>query len=330
MFVTFLDKILNSEDLSRTEAKLSFNEIMQGRVDDILLSSFLTGLKLKGETIEEITGFAESMRENALKVELPDEYDYIDTCGTGGDGKKTINISTGAALVAACAGARVAKHGNRSVSSSCGSADVLEEMGIDINMGHEAIKESIVNKGFGFLFAPVYHKSMKYALPVRKRLRTRTVFNILGPLSNPANVSIQMIGVFSKALVVPLAEVLRNLGIKRAMVFYSLDGSDELSVASDSYIAEIKDSEITTGIFYPPKYMKGSVSGLDAKYNADILMNIFSGKITDARFEVVVLNAACAIYLYGISKSIEEGTKIAKDVINKGLVLKKIEELRGI
>ena len=240
-----LIKVVNKNDLRPQEMTDAMTEIMSGEVSEIEISAFLTALKMKGETVEEISAAAKVMREKAEGVNLS-EYYTLDTCGTGGDSLGTYNISTAVTFIAAAAGIKVVKHGNRSISSKCGSADVLEALGVNIALSPEQIKKCVEEVGMGFLFAPSHHKAMKHVMGVRRTLGFRTMFNILGPLSNPAEAKVQVLGVFDKDLVEPLARVLKNVGVERALVVHGNDGLDEISVCDKTFVAELKEGKITT------------------------------------------------------------------------------------
>jgi anthranilate phosphoribosyltransferase len=325
MFDEYIIKAVNREDLSFREATDAMDEIMRGGVEEISLSSFLTAMKMKGEVPGELAGFAFSMIKNAESFKR--EGYLIDTCGTGGDGKGTINVSTISALIAACAGVRVAKHGNRAVSGKCGSADVLEALGIRIDLSSEQTAEQIEETNFGFLFAPVYHKAMKNAMTVRRKLNFPTVFNILGPLSNPARVDAQVLGVFKKELVEPMAKVLEKLGIKRALVVHGTDGYDEISISDKTHIAEIRDGGYREYAYTPHKMMsyKGSAEG--PVYNAQIIGKMFENRIFGAQRELVLNNAAAAIYIGNKADTLEQGYEAADEILQKKLGTDKLNQI---
>lgn len=292
-----LDRLLAKEDLSASEVEALFTAIMQGQMPPEQIAALLMALRAKGESISEIVGAARAMRQAATKVELP--VQAIDMCGTGGDGKHTLNISTAASLVVAAAGVPVAKHGNRSVSSKSGSADVLEALGVPINLDAIAVGQALVKQGFAFLFAPNFHPAMKHAGPVRRSLGVRTIFNLLGPLTNPAAVRRQVLGVFAKAWVEPLAHVLAELGSERAMVLHSQDGLDELSLAAPTWIAEWTKNRVTTYEFDPTSLgLKpaplSSISGGDAVANAAILKAVLAGEHPQIA-DWVAFNAAAGL-----------------------------------
>lgn len=326
-----LIKCVNKEDLGPEEMKGAMTEIMNGEVSEIEISSFLTALKMKGETVDEIASAAKVMREKAESVDLSGYY-TLDTCGTGGDTLGTYNISTAVAFVAAAAGIKVVKHGNRSISSKCGSADVLEALGINIALSPEQVKACVLEVGMGFMFAPSHHKAMKHVMGVRRTLGFRTMFNVLGPLSNPAGARAQVLGVFDKALVKPLADVLKNIGVERAMVVHSADGLDEISVSDKTYVAELKDGQIKTYEIRPEQFgLKPSdideIKGGDAKENAQIIKDILSGKDNGAKRDILMINAAAAFIAGKKAESFEEGIKLASGIIDSGEALKVVEQL---
>jgi len=325
-----IKKISNKENLNEEEAYSSVNEIMKGEALQSQIGAFLVGLKMKGETVEEITGSARAMRDNASIVKLESEY-AIDTCGTGGDGSKTFNISTAVAIIAAAAGVKVAKHGNRAVSSSSGSADVLQELGIKIDIEPEKAKKLIDEKGMAFLFAQKYHSAMKNVGPVRKELGIRTVFNILGPLTNPAFVKGQVLGVYSKDLTHTLAEVLLKLGSEKAMVVHGGDGLDEITTTTTTYVSEIRegkviDYEIEPERFDIPLAKVEDIKGSSAKENAGIIIDILKGKRGPKR-DIVVLNTAAALYVGKVAENLEQGIKLTEDIIDSGKAYEKLNEL---
>jgi len=330
MLKNIICKLINLENLEKAEIMEAMEHIMEGRATPAQIGSFLTALKLKGETIDEITGCAEVMREKALRIN-PNVPFCIDTCGTGGDGACTFNVSTAAAFVASAAGIPVAKHGNRSVSSKSGSADVLENLGVDINLQPSDVEECIEEIGIGFLFAPVFHMSMKHAAGPRRELGFRTIFNILGPLTNPANVKGQILGVYHKNLAEPVARVLLNLGVERAMVVHGLDGIDEISVSDETFVCEIKDGKIESYVIDPEMFglrraLKDEVKGGDAVENAKIILSLFSGEKGPKR-DMLLINSAAALYIGKAVNSIREGIELAEWVIDSGKALKKLEEL---
>jgi anthranilate phosphoribosyltransferase len=303
---------------------------MSGKADDIEIAAFLVALRAKTESPEEIAGAAKVMRSKVNRVNVG--IDVIDTCGTGGDGARTFNISTAVAFVLAGAGHKVAKHGNRSVSSSSGSADCLEALGVPINLGPDEAVRTISKKGFAFLFAPNYHPSMKYAMPARKKLGIRTIFNVLGPLTNPAFASHQVIGVFSKALVLPIADVLKMLGLKSAMVVNS--GMDEVSISGPTDYALLKGSEIVTGTVSPEEagITRSPIDTLvvtNAGESAKIIEDVFAGKVGGPCLDAVLMNSAAAFIVLDEAGNFREGVEKAGVVIKEGLALEALNRARG-
>lgn len=323
-----IHKITAGENLSFDTAKEVMSEIMSGKATQAQIAAFLTGLKIKGETIEEITACASVMRE--FGVHLNHDGDVLEIVGTGGDESFTFNISTASSIVTSAAGMKTAKHGNRSVSSKCGAADVLEAMGVNLNITSEQNEKVLRDTNICFMFAPLYHSSMKYAAPVRKEMGIGTIFNILGPLANPASATVELMGVYKEDLVKPLAEVLSNLGVKRGMVVYGHDCVDEVSLVDKTSVAEINNGVITAYEIYPTAYGfelcdKKALEGSNAKENAEIIFNILKGE-KSAKRNVVVLNAGCALYLCGLANSIENGIKLAQTTIDSGKALAKAKE----
>ncbi|HHV28567.1 anthranilate phosphoribosyltransferase [Acetivibrio mesophilus] len=324
-----ISKLVEGKNLSEIEIVEALNCIMEGNATPAQIGSFITALRIKGETIEEITGCAKVMREKADRICPNVEY-YIDTCGTGGDGTNTFNISTASAFVAAAGGVYVAKHGNRSVSSKSGSADVLEALGINIDLSPLQVKECIEKVGIGFIYAPMFHKSMKHAAGPRKELGIRTIFNILGPLTNPSNAKGQVLGVFNPNLTEAVANVLLNLGVERALVIHGMDGMDEITTTTSTKVSEIRDNEVITYELTPKNYGFDLVSredlmGRDAEDNAQIIRGIFNGEKGPKR-DIVVLNSAAALYVGKIASSIEEGIGLAQEIIDSGKALRKLDE----
>ncbi|WP_010252522.1 anthranilate phosphoribosyltransferase [Acetivibrio cellulolyticus] len=328
-----IQKLVEGKNLSEKEIIDALNCIMEGEATQAQIGSFITALRIKGETIEEITGCAKVMREKADRIMLNKEY-FIDIVGTGGDCSYTFNISTAAAFVAAAGGVTVAKHGNRSVSSKSGSADVLESLGINISLEPEKVKRCIEGLDIGFMFAPTFHKSMKHAAGPRKELGIRTIFNILGPLTNPAGAKGQVLGVFSEKLTEPLAYVLSNLNVENAMVVYGMDGMDEISLSSLTRVSELKDGKVTTYDLNPENYglkmvNKADIIGGDSKENSKIILDIFSGEKGPKR-DIVVLNAAAALYVGKAAEDIKSGIKMAEEIIDSGKALDKLNELKAL
>ena len=326
-----LQQLLDGRDLSRGDAREVMGEIMAGEATPAQIGGFLIALRAKGETADEITGCAEAMRAHVLAVR-PRREDLVDTAGTGGDGAHTINISTAAALVAAAAGAAVAKHGNRAVSSACGSADVLEALGFTLEQEPERIAQSIDELGFGFLFAPSHHPAMRHAAPVRKELATRTVFNVLGPLTNPAGARAQVVGVYSEQLVRTIAEVLAQLGARRAFVVHGAGGIDELSPVGLNLVAEVVDGAVLERTLDPeaelglPRCTVEELRGGSPAENAGALREI----VDDAdggRRSAVLLNAAGAIAAAGHAADLREGLEVARQTVDSGAAAERLEQL---
>lgn len=324
-----INKLAEKQNLTGAETIGAFGEIMSGEATNAQIAAFITAMRMKGETIEEITACAKVLREKCTHID-PGK-DVLDIVGTGGDCANTFNISTTSSFVIAAAGVPVAKHGNRSVSSKSGAADVLEELGVKIDLSAERNKELLQDIDLCFLFAQAYHASMRFAGPVRKELGIRTVFNIIGPLANPAFASLQLLGVYKKELVEPLAKVLANLGVKRGIVVYGNDGIDEVTVSSTNTIAEINDGEITTYTLDPQAFgftpcKKSDLMGGDAKINAGITYDILSGKEQGAKRDAVVLNSGLSLYLGG-KGSIKECIELARITLDNGKALQKLQQL---
>ena len=325
-----LQKVLSKKDLAIDEMRDVMRLIMTGKITEAQLAGFLIGLRCKGETIDEITAAVEVMRELASKVIINGQY-VIDTCGTGGDGANTFNISTTCAFVVAAAGAQVAKHGNRSVSSSCGSADLLEAAGVNLDLSAEQVAQCVNEIGVGFLFSPKHHGAMKHTIKVRKEMGVRTLFNLLGPLSNPAGSPNQLIGVFAKEWVVPIAQVLKKLGSQHVLVVHADDGLDEISIASDTTIAELKEGEIFTYTISPEQFgfKRTSLTELavvDAESSLVMVNSVLDNKSGPAR-DIVILNAGAAIYAANITDSLAAGIKKAAQVIASGAARSKFDAL---
>lgn len=325
-----LDKIINYEDLTEVEMIDTMNSIMEGRATHSQIGGFLAALRMKGETMEEITGAAKVMREKSTRIETKNTY-TVDTCGTGGDKRNTFNISTTSAFVTAASSVTVVKHGNRSVSSKCGSADVLEKLGVNMDLTEEQVERCIDELGIGFIFAPKFHQAMKYAITPRKELGTRTIFNILGPLTNPARPKGQVIGVFKEELTTTLAMVLRELKLERAMIVHGLDGLDEISIGAKTKVAELREGRIYEYYLDPNDYgikynNMNYIKGGGPDENANILLSILGGE-KGPRRDMVILNSAAAMYVGKAVDSIEEGLERAKEVIDKGLALGKLNQL---
>ncbi|WP_139489163.1 anthranilate phosphoribosyltransferase [Brevibacillus dissolubilis] len=333
MITQALDLIIRGKHLDRETARGAMGEIMDGNATPAQIGAFLAGLRLKGEQVEEIIGFAQAMRERAVRFPL-ERDGLVDTCGTGGDGADTFNISTAAAIVAASAGVQVAKHGNRAVSSKSGSADVLEALGVPITLSPEGAADCLTLTNLCFLFAPLYHQAMKHAAGPRKELKMRTVFNLLGPLTNPAGAKAQLLGVYDASLIETVAEVLRELGVERALVVAGEDGLDELTVTGPSRVAELRDGVITTYEITPEQFglerhEAEAIKGGDPNLNATIIREVFSGKRGAAR-DIVLLNAGAILYLSGRAISIQDGVIKAAEAIERGDVNRKLEQFRDV
>ncbi|HEY8726171.1 MAG TPA: anthranilate phosphoribosyltransferase [Gaiellaceae bacterium] len=331
MIQAVISKLLDGTQLARAEARAVMDEIMRGEATPAQIGGFLIALRAKGETPDEITGCAEAMRDHVLAVR-PQRSDLVDTAGTGGDGAHTINISTAAALVAAAAGAAVAKHGNRAVSSACGSADVLEALGFTLEQEPQRIAKSIDELGFGFLFAPSHHPAMRHAAAVRKELATRTVFNLLGPLTNPAGARAQVVGVYSPELVRTIAEVLARLGARRAYVVHGGGGIDELSPVGPNLVAEVVEGEVVERRLDPeaelgiPRCSIDELRGGSPAENAKAIREVFAGR-NGGRRDAILLNAAGAIAAGGHAADLREGLEVARRTIDSGAVGERLELL---
>jgi anthranilate phosphoribosyltransferase len=323
-------KVLDGRDLTRAEAREAMDSIMRGEATQAQIAGFLVALRAKGETVDEIAGCAEAMRSHALEVR-PQRRDLVDTAGTGGDGMQTLNISTAAALVAAAAGAGVAKHGNRAVSSASGSADVLEALGFRLDLEVPRIVQSIDELGFGFLFAPAHHPAMAHAAPVRRELATRTVFNVLGPLTNPAGARAQVVGVYSGQLVHTIAEVLVQLGSERAFVVHGAGGIDELSPVGPTVVCEIVSGSIHTRTIDPEdlgivRCNIHALRGGSPQENAEAIRRVFAGEQGGPR-DAILLNAAGAIAAAGHAADLAEGLEVARRTLDSGAAAARLEEL---
>ena len=331
MIQAVISKLLDGTQLARAEARAVMDEIMRGEATPAQIGGFLIALRAKGETPDEITGCAEAMRDHVLAVR-PRRDDLVDTAGTGGDGAHTINISTAAALVAAAAGAAVAKHGNRAVSSACGSADVLEALGFTLELEPQRIAKSIDELGFGFLFAPSHHPAMRHAPAVRKELATRTVFNVLGPLTNPAGARAQVVGVYSPELVRTIAEVLARLGARRAYVVHGGGGIDELSPVGPNLVAEVVDGRVVERRLDPeaelgiPRCSIDELRGGSPAENAQAIREVFAGR-SGGRRDAILLNAAGAIAASGHAADLQEGLEVARRTIDSGAAGERLELL---
>ena len=322
--------VIEKKNLNESDMLDVMNSIMTGQTTDAQIGAFLVGLSMKGETIEEITASAKVMRSLATPVEIKSNKYLVDTCGTGGDGLGLFNISTASAFVVAAAGGKVAKHGNRSISSKSGSADVLESAGVNLNLSPSLISDCIMQIGVGFMFAPAHHSAMKHAIGPRKELAVRTIFNVLGPLTNPAKAPNQVMGVYDKNLVEPIANVLKELGSRHVMVVHSDDGLDEFSIADKTYIAELKDGNVSTYSVHPKDFglTLGDLKDIRAD-NADaslaLITEAFSGRNGTAK-NIISLNAGAAIYVSGLTKSLQSGIDRANQVLSDGSSQKKLDE----
>ncbi len=326
-----ISKVVSGTHLTEAEAEAVMREIMQGEATDAQIAAYLTGLRVKGETVEEITGSARVMREKAFSVKLSAPH-QVDTCGTGGDLSHTFNISTTVAFVAAGAGVAVAKHGNRSVSSRSGSADVLQALGVNIEMPSQRLEECLRDVGIAFLFAPMMHQAMKYAIGPRREIGIRTLFNVLGPLTNPAGVKAQVLGVYAPDLTTTLARVLGNLGAERAYVVHGMDGLDEITITDRTRVAELRDGKVSDYFVHPsdfdlPAGTKEDLRGGDAKQNAGITLDVLKGR-KGPRRDIVLLNAAAGLAASGRARDLRDGVQIAAESIDSGAAMKKLEELR--
>jgi anthranilate phosphoribosyltransferase len=327
-----INLLIQNRDLSEQEMIDAMRDIMEGKATDAQIASFLTALRIKGETVEEITGATKVMREKVTSISAPEMT--VDTCGTGGDMAHTFNISTTTALVVAACGVPVAKHGNRSVSSSCGSADVLEALGIKIDLEPQKVERCLESTGFGFMFAPLFHPAMKCAIGPRKEMAIRTVFNILGPLTNPAGSQRQVMGVFSDELTEPLAHVLSNLGVKHAFVVHGEDGLDEMTNTDKTKVSEVKDDIVKTYFITPEnlgfeKAQKDDLTGGNAQDNVGITMGILNGEKGPKR-DIVLMNSAAALVAGDKAGNFNEGVEMASTAIDSGAAVKKLEEVKEV
>ncbi|MEG2354037.1 MAG: anthranilate phosphoribosyltransferase [Clostridium sp.] len=325
-----IKKIVCRENLTEEEGRAVINEIMRGEATSAQIGAFLIGLRVKGETTEELLGAVKALRDNMISVNIQGEH-LIDTCGTGGDGGNTFNISTAVAIVAASGGVKVAKHGNRAVSSQSGSADVLKELGIRVDLNNDESKEAIENVGMAFLFAPNYHKAMKNVAKERKELATRTLFNLIGPLVNPAPIRGQLLGIYDGNLIETVGEVLLKLGLERAMVVHGDDGLDEITTTTTTNVCEVKDGGLRIYKISPEEFGMSRTSledikGGTPKENSQIIINILKGEM-GARRDIVVLNSAAALYVGKKVNTMQEGVERAKKLIDSGVAYKKYMEL---
>lgn len=326
-----LQQIIAHQEISHDEMVVLMRQIMQGEVSPVLIAGLVIGLRVKTETVEEIAAAAHVMRELATRVAIEDDSYLVDTCGTGGDAAHTFNISTAAAFVAAAAGARVAKHGGRSVSSKSGSADVLEALGVNLNQTPQQVASSIHDIGVGFMFAPHYHAAMKHAAPVRRELGVRTIFNILGPLTNPANARRQVLGVFSRDLVLTLAHVLHKLGSQHVMIVHGEDGLDEITISGATRVGELKNGKVHDYFIRPEDFQlkTASIESLrvnDCEQAKSMLLSVLENVPGPAR-DIVLLNAGAAIYVAGKTETLAQGVDKAAQAIASGASLGKLRQL---
>ncbi|MDI6761960.1 MAG: anthranilate phosphoribosyltransferase [Thermodesulfobacteriota bacterium] len=331
MFKELIKRLVEGKDLREDEAYEAMSSIMDGKALPTQIASFLTALRMKGETVPEITGFARAMRARALPIRSANGEYVVDTCGTGGDGNNTFNISTAVAFVAAGSGLTVAKHGNRSVSSQCGSADVLEALGVNINLVPERVERCLLEVGMAFLFAPLFHPAMMYAIGPRREMGFRTVFNLLGPLTNPAGANVQVIGVYRKDLVGPIAEVLRNLGCKGALVVHGEDHCDEISITGKTFIVQLQRGRIESYEVEPEdiglkRRTLEQIRGGGAQENKNILLEILEG-VHGPRREVVLLNASAVFMAAERVSNLRDGMEMAEESIDSGRAMRKLKEL---
>lgn len=322
--------VIAKQNLTEDEMHAVMSDIMTGKTTDAQIGGFLVGLSMKGESVAEITAAAKVMRSLATGVQIHHPKYLVDTCGTGGDGLGLFNISTACAFVVAAAGGQVAKHGNRSISSKSGSADVLEAAGVNLDMSPEKISKCVEKIGVGFMFAPAHHSAMKHAIGARKDLAVRTIFNVLGPLTNPAKAPHQVMGVYDKALVEPIANVLKGLGSKHVMVVHSKDGLDEISIADDTYVAELKDGSVTTYTINPtdfglPLGDLNDIKADDAENSLKLIQQALDGQDGAAK-NIIAMNAGAAIYVSGMAKSLQTGINTALEILNGGSAHQKLDD----
>ena len=337
--VDALAKVIEGTDLSDKQMQMVMEQIMTGSATPVQIGSFLTALRMKGETVEEISGAARVMREKVTPINSGIDFSsgevLLDTCGTGGDGSGTFNVSTTSAIVVAGCGVRVAKHGNRSISSSCGSADVLEAAGVNISLDADQVSECLKKIGIGFLFAPALHGAMKYAIGPRKEIGIRTIFNVLGPLTNPAGANVQVLGVFSKELTEPIATVLANLGCFRALVVHGEGNLDELTVTGRTTVSELKNGSISNYLLTPEELglnrhtLEELSGGNDSNEAAQIMLAVLNG-VKGARREMTLLNSGAALMVSGMVSELSEGIEMAADCIDSGAANKKFRQLKEL
>ena len=331
VFKEVLGQLLERHDLTQEAMLGVMRQVMGGELTQAQISAFLIALRAKGETVDEIAAAAMVMRELSTKVDIQDRSHLIDTCGTGGDGIQTFNVSTVSAFVAAAAGAKVAKHGGRSVSSTCGSADVLEALGVNVNQTPQQVAASVNGIGIGFMFAPNHHSAMKHAAPVRRELGVRTLFNLLGPMTNPANARRQVMGVFDQSLTAKLAKVLQQLGSEHVLVVHGADGMDEISFTGDTFVAELKNGQITEYRINPAQlglalHALKDIQIQNAEESKAMILAVLNGKPGAAR-DIVLMNAGAAIYVSGLVDTMQAGVDKAAAVIDSGAALEKLHQL---
>jgi len=326
-----IKKVISREDLTEDEMHSVMNDIMTGNATDAQIGGFLVGLSMKGETIDEIVAAAKVMRSLATGVKISKPKHLVDTCGTGGDSSGLFNVSTASAFVVASAGGQVAKHGNRSISSKSGSADVLETAGVNLDMSPETISNCVEKIGVGFMFAPAHHSAMKYAIGPRRELAVRTIFNVLGPLTNPAGAPSQVMGVYHKDLVEPIAYALKNLGSSHVMVVHSNDGLDEISIADSTFVAELKNGKVETYSISPSDFDMqqsnlDSICVEDADASLKLIQEALDGQEGPAK-DIIALNAGAAIYVSGLTNSLKDGVRKAQEILNSGAAHQKLDDL---
>jgi anthranilate phosphoribosyltransferase len=331
VFKDILNTLLAGQNLAPEVMLDVMRQVMGGELTPVQISAFLIALRVKGETIDEIAAAAQVMRELSTKVDIQDTAHLIDTCGTGGDGIQTFNVSTVCAFVAAAAGAKVAKHGGRSVSSTCGSADVLEVLGVNVNQTPEQVAATVNEIGIGFMFAPNHHSAMKHAAPVRRELGVRTLFNLLGPMTNPATARRQVMGVFDRSLTTKLAKVLQKLGSQHVLVVHGADGMDEISFTGDTFVAELKNGEVTEYTLNPSQFGLAihalkDIQIQNAAESKAMILDVLNSKHGAAR-DIVLMNAGAAIYVAGLADSLQAGIEKAATVIDSGAALAKLNQL---
>ena len=339
VFKQALEHLLSGNDLSHADMLAVMQQVMGGELTPAQIAGLVIALRVKGESVDEITAAATVMRQLSTKVEIADKTYLIDTCGTGGDGIQTFNVSTVSAFVAAAAGAKVAKHGGRSVSSTCGSADALEALGVNVNLTPDQVAQCVDKIGIGFMFAPNHHSAMKHAAPVRRELGVRTIFNLLGPLTNPAGAKRQVMGVFDKNLTAKLAQVLQKLGSEHVLVVHGADGMDEISFTGDTFVAELKEGKISEYTLNPTQFglkihALKSIRVENAQQSKAMILDVLHGKASagtnSAARDIVLLNAGAAIYTAGLQANIHAGIEHAKKVIDSGEALAKLEALKAV